>query len=70
MGRDKCRWSGRESYNAGNPKTMQSMHAATMREAQVCCTVQGSTKKCATVRDAWRCYSSVEVREGALVSNK
>ncbi len=70
MGRDKFGWSSKESYSAGNPKTAQSIQVGAMQEAQECCTVQGSTEKGAMVRDAWRCCSSTEVRDGALVSNK
>ena len=33
MGRDRCRWSGRESDSVGNPRIAHSEQAATMREA-------------------------------------
>ena len=34
------------------------------------CTMLGGTESCAMVRDAWRCCSSADVKEGALVSNR
>lgn len=59
----------RESYSVGNPRVAHSMQAATMREAQVCCIVQGSKEKGAMVQDVWGCCSSAEVKEGALISS-
>ena len=58
----------RETDSVGNPKTMHIYHATTMREAQVFCTVLGGIERCAMVQDAWRCCSSIDVKEGALVN--
>ena len=53
-----------------NPKIVQSQQAATMREAQECCTSVGWHREVCNGARCMKCCSSSEVREGALVSSR
>ena len=70
MGRDRCGWSGRESYSARIPRRRRASRLQQCERHKSVALVQEGMEKCATVQDVGSCYSSAEVREGALVSGR
>ena len=70
MGRDGCRLSGREIYNVGVLQQHKASRLWQYDEHRSVSPMLDSTERCETVRDAGICCSSVEVREGALVSSR
>jgi len=69
-GRDECRWSGRESYNAGVLRQCKASRLQQCERHGSVAPVQDGTERYATVQDAGSCCSKAEVRERALVSGR
>ena len=53
VSRDGCRWSGKESYNAGVPRLCRASRLQQCERHRSVAPVQDGTERCATVRDAW-----------------
>ena len=53
MGRDRCGWSGRESYNVGVLGLCRDRRLQQCEGHRSVAPVQDGTERCATVRDAW-----------------
>ena len=58
MGRDRCTWSGRESYSVGVPRQCRASRLQQCERHRSVAPMQDGTKRCATVRDAWSVAAS------------
>ena len=64
VGRDGCKWSGRECYSAGVTGQRKASRLQQCERHESAAPVQDCTERCATVRDAGSCCSNAEVMRG------
>ena len=53
MDRDRCGWSGRESYSVGVLRQRRASRLQQCKRHKSVAPVQDGTERCAMVRDAW-----------------